>query len=103
MSWFSVEYMKNNRKIAALSNVVRRRRGDKQMLAAQALAEIGDGEAARALLGLATSNDIAVWEPAQRALSGVKNDAAVPALCHCKARAGVVDQYGFRPCLGGAD
>lgn len=81
MSWFSVEYMKNNRKIAALSNVVRRRRGDKQVQAAQALAEIGDGEAARALLALATSNDIAVWEPAQRALTGIKNDAAVPALC----------------------
>ena len=81
MSIFSVEYMKKNRKIGALTRTARRRRGQKQLDAARALAEIGDGEAARALLQLASDDDIAVWEPAQQALTEIRNDAAVPALC----------------------
>lgn len=81
MSWFRVDYMKKNRKTGALAKTVRRSRGERQRQAAQALAEIGDGEAARALLQLASSDDIAVWEPAQQALATIVNEAAVPALC----------------------
>ncbi len=81
MTWFGVDYMKKNRKIASLAKVVRNRRGDKQAQAAQALSDIGDGEAARALLALSLNDDIAVWEPAQRALMEIDNEAAVPALC----------------------
>ena len=81
MSWFSVEHLKEKKKIAALARVARRSRGEKQRKAAQALADIGDGEAARALLTLAASDDIAVWEPAQAAICTIRNEAAVPALC----------------------
>ena len=81
MSWFSVEHLKEKKKIAALARVARRSRGERQRKAAQALADIGDGEAARALLALAASDDIAVWEPAQAAICTIRNEAAVPALC----------------------
>ena len=81
MSWFSVEHLKEKKKIAALARVARRSRGERQRKAAQALADIGDGEAARALLTLAASDDIAVWEPAQAAICTIRNEAAVPALC----------------------
>ena len=73
MTWFRVDYMKRNRNVAALGKVVRRSRGARQQEAAQALAEIGDGEAARMLLQLAASDDIAVWETAQRALMDIRS------------------------------
>lgn len=81
MTWFRVDYMKKNRKVAALAKVVRKSRGARKQEAAQALAEIGDGESTRALLELAQCDDIAVWETAQRALMDITNQAAIPALC----------------------
>ena len=81
MTWFRVENMKKKHNVAALGKVVRRSRGARQQEAAQALAELGDGEAARMLLQLAASDDIAVWETAQRALMDIRNEAAIPALC----------------------
>ena len=81
MTWFRVENMKKKHNVAALGTVVRRSRGARQQEAAQALAELGDGEAARMLLQLAASDDIAVWETAQRALMDIRNEAAIPALC----------------------
>ena len=81
MTWFRVENMKKKHNVAALGKVVRRSRGARQQEAAQALAELGDGEAARMLLQLAASDDIAVWETAQRALMDIRSEAAIPALC----------------------
>ena len=42
----------------------------------------GADEAVRALLKLSQSNDIAIWEPADAALSRLENPLAVPALLH---------------------
>ncbi len=95
MSLFSVEYLKEKKKIGALARVARRSRGEKQRKAVRALTEIGDGEAARALLGLALSDDIAVWEPAQAAIRGLSNEAAAPALCDAL----LSDGYGVAQCV----
>lgn len=81
MTWFRVDYMKKNRKIASLAKVVRKGYGARRQEAALALAQIGDGESTRALLELAQCDDIAVWETAQRALMEITNQAAIPALC----------------------
>lgn len=81
MTWFRVDYMKKNRKIASLAKVVRKGHGARRQEAALALAQIGDGESTRALLELAQCDDIAVWETAQRALMEITNQAAIPALC----------------------
>jgi len=81
VSIFSTAYLKEKHRVSALSRIVRTKNGEKRAEAAQALSEIGDGEATRELLRLAQSNDIAIWETAGDAIAAIRNEAAVPALC----------------------
>ena len=77
-----LETLEKNNRIDALSRKARNRRDKESRAAIEALGRIGAGEAVRALLKLSQSNDIAIWEPADAALSRLENPLAVPALLH---------------------
>ena len=81
-SFSNLETLEKNNRIDALSRKARNRRDRESRAAIEALGRIGTGEAVRALLKLSQSNDIAIWEPADAALSRLENPLAVPALLH---------------------
>ena len=85
MLLFSIEALKKGHRVAALARIAGKAGHKRQLRAVEALRDLGDGEAVRALLRLCTHDDIAVWEPAQKALSMVDNENAVHTLCNALA------------------
>ncbi len=76
----NLETLEKKNKIDALCKWAKNPRNKDRAQAVEALRRIGTPEAARALLRLTESDDIAVWEPACRAIARLSDPAVVPAL-----------------------